>query len=114
MAREAGERGISPKLFLTRSLVLQGKLQAQESLDFLSGLLIGEELRSAIGASPDRVPALIGDAALCDRYQRAFAHFGFPEVRCLEGVTPAGLWRIAALAGLLPTSPVSRSVETIR
>jgi 2-dehydro-3-deoxygalactonokinase len=113
VAREAGERGISPKLFLTRSLVLEGKLDAAESLDFLSGLLIGEELRAALRTTPDRAPALIGDAALCDRYGRAFAQFGIHGMRCLEGVAPAGLWRIAMLAGLIPAAHVP-SAEIIK
>jgi 2-dehydro-3-deoxygalactonokinase len=109
VARGAGEKGISPKLFLTRSLVLQGTLHATESLDFLSGMLIGEELRSALGAIPDGAPALIGDAALCERYRRAFAHFGLADVRCFDGVAAAGLWSIAMLAGMLPTSRVFES-----
>ena len=106
VAREAGECGISPKLFLTRALVVQGKLDATDSLDVLSGVLIGEELRSAIVATPHKAPALIGDAALCERYQRAFAVFGVPNVQFIRGVAPAGLWQIAMLAGLLPVSHV--------
>jgi 2-dehydro-3-deoxyphosphogalactonate aldolase len=41
----------------------------------------------AIAATPDQSPALIGDSALCDRYQRAFAVFGIPNVRFIEAST---------------------------
>ncbi|MDR3537389.1 MAG: 2-dehydro-3-deoxygalactonokinase [Acetobacteraceae bacterium] len=112
LIREAGERGLAPNLFLARSLVLNGTLQPAESLDFLSGLLIGEELRVALRNSPADSLVLIGEAALCGRYQRAFAQFGYPDVRRIENVSPAGLWHIAAMAGLLGASASSASPET--
>ncbi len=112
LIRAAGERGLAPNLFLARSLVLNGALQPAESLDFLSGLLIGEELRVALRNSPADSLVLIGEAALCGRYQRAFAQFGYPDVRRIENVSPAGLWHIAAMAGLLGVSASSASPET--
>jgi 2-dehydro-3-deoxygalactonokinase len=114
VAREAGESGLMPKLFLARSLVLQGQLGAAASLDFLSGLLIGGELRAALCGAPGQSPALIGDAVLCDRYQRAFSQFGVRKVHRLERVTPDGLWHVAVLAGLVTPSFVSNQSETIQ
>jgi 2-dehydro-3-deoxygalactonokinase len=86
-------------LFATRALVLQGRLPAEKRFDFLSGLLIGDELRSALPTRADREPILVGEPALCERYVRAATVFGVPLV-AMEQPTPAGLWTIAASAGL--------------
>jgi 2-dehydro-3-deoxygalactonokinase len=74
-------------------------MPADESLDYLSGLLIGEELRCA-GASPD---VLVGEPALCARYQRAMAALGMAEAPIIDAAeaTTAGLFHIAEQAGLL-------------
>ena len=102
-ARASGEAGIAGKLFTTRSLFLCGDLAAADSLDYLSGLLVGEELRSALatleGACPPCV--LVGDPALCGRYREAFAAFGIDDVRSLDETGALGLWRIACAAGLV-------------
>jgi len=49
-------------------------LQPQGSLDFLSGLLIGDEVRAALGAVRSKL-ALTGEPALCERYVRALGAF---------------------------------------
>jgi 2-dehydro-3-deoxygalactonokinase len=122
-AREAGgalasdsafERGVSalrtngagatPLLFSTRTLVLTGQLAAADSLEYLSGLLVGEEIRCALRAWPDAGGAphiLVGDATLCERYRRALALFGVPSQAAADDAAPAGLWQIATQAGLL-------------
>ena len=94
------EGGLSALLFSTRTLVLTGELPAAASLDYLSGLLIGEEFRAARPAV-ERKLTLIGDAALCSRYQRAAALFGLPAPRLIENPCAAGLWQIATMAGLV-------------
>jgi 2-dehydro-3-deoxygalactonokinase len=103
--RAAGEsaRGIAALLFRTRSLVLQGALRADESLDFLSGLLIGDEVCSASVAAKAQV-ALIGEPALCERYRRALALYGL-DARPIEAAAAAGLWAIACRSGLVGTAP---------
>jgi 2-dehydro-3-deoxygalactonokinase len=125
-AREAGsaapsdaafERGVSavrahgagatPLLFSARTLVLTGQLAAADSLEYLSGLLVGEEIRCALRAWPDAGGAphiLVGDAKLCQRYRRALAVFGAPSQAAADGAAPAGLWQIATLARLLRTA----------
>lgn len=106
-ARDAGAEGLFGRLFTARSRVLAGELGAAHSLDYLSGLLIGEELRSQVAAlkgAPCPPLVLIGDAALCQRYRDALALFDIHQVRLLEQATRAGLWRLAQAAGLLPTS----------
>ncbi|NBW96987.1 MAG: 2-dehydro-3-deoxygalactonokinase [Planctomycetia bacterium] len=103
-ARASGAAGIAGKLFTTRSLFLCGELAAADTLDYLSGLLVGEELRSVLatlgGACPPCV--LVGDPTLCSRYRDACAVFGIEGVRSLDETGPLGLWRIASAAGLLP------------
>ena len=107
-AREAGAGAVSPLLFLCRALVLDGGLRPEDSLDFLSGLLIGEELRSAL-ATQRAAPMLIGDPGACARYLRAFALFGVSGVSVLQDTAPAGLWQVAHHAGLVaaPLDPAS-------
>ena len=109
-ARASGAEGIAGRLFTVRSLFLSGLLPAEHTLDYLSGLLVGEEIRSAGTAlgSLDCPLVLLGDAALCDRYRVALAHFGVDHVRSLDDTGPAGLWRIAAAAGLVePAKPAA-------
>lgn len=102
-ARASGAAGVAGKLFTTRSLFLRGELAAADTLDYLSGLLIGEELRSVVaslgGACPPCI--LVGDPALCARYGDACAAFGIEGVRSLDDTGPLGLWRIACTAGLV-------------
>jgi len=97
-AKDSAE-GISPLLFSARSLVLTQRLAAGSSLEYLSGLLIGEELRCGLmtGARPD---ALIGDATLCHRYDVAFSLFDIHDIPIIDGAAHAGLFSIAKRAGL--------------
>lgn len=99
-------RSTEALLFSARSRVLVGGLGAAASLEYLSGILIGGELRSEIaeGSKPD---ALVGDAALCARYADALGLFGIANIRIIESAAPAGLWRIAAAAGLCARAVIS-------
>ncbi len=98
--RVAGPAGATALLFSARALVLGGQLQARDSLDYLSGLLVGEELRCALADDDAEEPVLVGDASLCERYRRAMALFGHPSQTAGEGAAAAGLWQIATRAGL--------------
>jgi 2-dehydro-3-deoxygalactonokinase len=114
-ARESGSAGVAGRLFTTRSLYLTGALPVEETLDYLSGLLVGEEIRSVLaehggGTCPPCV--LLGDPALCDRYRLALETFGIDDVRKLDDTGPAGLWRIATAAGLV--HPTARSAAAGR
>ncbi|HEY0779416.1 MAG TPA: 2-dehydro-3-deoxygalactonokinase [Gemmatirosa sp.] len=109
-ARESAG-GLAPILFSARALVVTGRLAAGASLDYVSGMLIGDELRCglagmgvpAVGATPDAALriALVGDAALCRRYAAAFRLWGVGDVAVVDGAAPAGLWRIARRAALV-------------
>lgn len=103
-ARESGSAGMAGQLFTTRSRFLAGEFSAAESLDYLSGLLIGEELRSARatqGGGPFPPCFLIGEPALCDRYRAAFSECGVEQAILLDDAGMAGLWSVANAAGLL-------------
>lgn len=98
--RAAGMGGATALLFSARTRVLVGELKAEHSLDYLSGLLIGEELRCALPGSGDALPLLVGDVALCARYRLALALFDRPAQIAGDGAAAAGLWQIAVRAGL--------------
>ena len=102
-AREAPQ-GIAPLLFSARALVLTGRLAAEASLEYLSGLLIGDEVRAGLASGrPPR--ALVGEPALCMRYQRALGLFGVEALPVIGDAAPAGLWQIVQHATLGTTRP---------
>lgn len=110
MAFEDGVRigasgdSVSSLLFSARSRVLAGRLSAAAVPDYLSGLLIGNEVYSAprLNRASSQRSVLVGDDALCARYLRAFRLLGQPEPEMLGNTAPAGLMKIAHLAGLVP------------
>ncbi|MCJ0974817.1 2-dehydro-3-deoxygalactonokinase [Pseudomonas sp. PS1] len=106
-ARDSGSRGIADCLFGVRSLVLCNELQPNQSLEYLSGLLIGEELRSALGGTASAsVPVLLGDPSLCARYRLAMESFDVQTAKPIKNPGTAGLWQIAEAAGLVKAKGV--------
>ena len=99
LAAQHSDRGVAPLLFSARSLVLTNQLDSDDSLEYLSGLLIGEEIRCGL-MEADRPSAVIGDAALCARYVEALRIFGVQDVPIVDGAAHTGLWSIARRAGL--------------
>ena len=109
--RVAGEgAGIASILFTARAAVLVGDLPAADSVEYLSGLLIGDEVRSALAAG-ERPRSIIGERSLCDRYAAALRALGAGEVEALGDTAPAGLWHIGrhAFPGLQRADASSRS-----
>jgi 2-dehydro-3-deoxygalactonokinase len=104
-----GDAGLLSTLFSVRTLGLTERLTSAQLPAYLSGLLIGHELAGAqsqfsSSTAQDGLPlTLIGSRALCERYQRALRHFGFPPSHVLANATQAGLWRLAVAAGLIST-----------
>ena len=99
-ARAQGQLGLSHQLFAVRTLGLTGRLAHAVLPDYLSGLLIGHELRAGLAwraahQLADAPLLLIGEAALCQRYVAALALFDVGDVRVLPNTAPAGLWRLA-------------------
>lgn len=90
--------GLLHQLFETRSRQLIDGWSPAFALDFLSGLLIGADVRDGLGpeAGPDQEIVLIGEPALTGRYRQALARFGSPSRRLSgEDCALAGLRLIA-------------------
>ncbi|MGA0587792.1 2-dehydro-3-deoxygalactonokinase [Dyella sp. KRB-257] len=103
-ARDSGAAGGLSRLFSARALMLDGMLAPASVPDYLSGLLLGEELRAQIASGRFRIDApiqLIGDAALCARYREAAAHFDLSFAQPWVDVVADGLWQLAVAAGLV-------------
>ena len=99
----AQDRGALARLFSSRALMLTGAIEPSAVLDYLSGLLIGEELRLAspiLQAGDPRV-ALTGDGRLCARYERAFEIAGYAAPERVDNSALQGLVDIAGAAGLI-------------
>lgn len=62
--------------FKVRALCVTGKLVAADIRPMLSGLVIGHEVRAALGASPADPVILLGEADLCALYQTALEAIG--------------------------------------
>lgn len=89
VARSKQEGELVHHLFGVRTLVLTGGMPESSASSYLSGLLIGHELRAM--ARKDVSVHLIGDPVLCSHYAKALLEFDVPA-----SVEPAG----AALRGL--------------
>ena len=81
------------KLFAVRTLGLFERLSAAQLPSYLSGLLIGEELRSQADTGPVIV---VGNEALTLRYTLALQHLGIPSQSRGSEATWAGLHTLAS------------------
>lgn len=104
--------GLLSTLFSARTLGLTGQLSGAQQPDYLSGLMIGHELRALAEVSRARhagaaLPEvmLIGSAPLCQRYRIALNLCGFAQASLAEQATERGLWSLAVAAGLLAPQP---------
>lgn len=101
LATEAGGGSLA-RLFSARALVLAGELAGGAVASYLSGLLIGCELREAAAlVAPEAAILLIGEPALTARYARALELAGRAHAIAAPDAAARGLHRLAALAGLL-------------
>jgi 2-dehydro-3-deoxygalactonokinase len=91
--------------FAARTLALFGDVTPSGAGDFLSGLLIGSEIAHARAWAAEHgapaVPWLVGEPALCQRYEAALARAGVGAHHAPPHAAARGLWRLAALAGLV-------------
>ena len=97
----AGKGDLERLLFSVRTLGLFSRIPAERLADYLSGLLIGEEIRAAVASGISGPVTLIGDADLCQRYARVLAGLGLETRIATSRATPLGLWRIATASGVL-------------
>lgn len=110
-ASDSGPGDLPHQLFATRTLGLTGRLSHAALGDYLSGLLIGHELRSGLAkrtGADDAPLLLIGEGALCRRYEYALALMNVRPAARYENTAPRGLFGFAAAAGLVsPLSPAN-------
>jgi 2-dehydro-3-deoxygalactonokinase len=105
-AHDSGAAGALSRVFSARALMLDGVLPPGSVPDYLSGLLIGDELRMAVAAGWTDTQShiqMVGEGPLCDRYLRAAERFGLAIEAAPDATTSHGLWRIAEAAGLVST-----------
>jgi 2-dehydro-3-deoxygalactonokinase len=105
-ARGLGPGSLAHDIFGARTLALAGRLDEDEVADWLSGLLIGREIRAArewathAGADSGAV-RIIGSNALAARYALALADAGILAETADPDAAARGLWRIALNAGVV-------------
>lgn len=103
-----GDVGLPSTLFSVRSLQLVGSLAPEHQPEYLSGLLIGHEVRGVmswmelkgIKRSRSLPIRLSGASSLCARYLRALSICGLDHVRVVQQASSRGLWLVAVQAGL--------------
>ncbi len=86
--------GLLNRLFSARSRALTGDLPEDEVRSYLSGLLIGDELASAVPAEPTTVH-LLGAPSLAALYEAALEKLGHRVVRLDADAVAAGLYSLA-------------------
>lgn len=107
-----GQAGPLSTIFSSRTLVLTGELSGVAQVDYLSGLLIGHELAAMsamLQVPPSQPIVLVGNSTLCARYLWALEYCGFESLRFAPEATTAGLWKVAAGAGLVATDTAGES-----
>jgi 2-dehydro-3-deoxygalactonokinase len=87
--RSADSGGLLHHLFGVRTLVLMGQLKVEASASYLSGLLIGHEVRAAMPAGAHVV--LGGAAQLCGLYAQAIEACGGKAMPAEEDAAARGL-----------------------
>ena len=107
VARGLDDGELAHDLFGARTLSLSGEIPTAGVTDWLSGLLIGREVRAArawlrhSGVETSTV-RIIGADALVERYDLALGDAGVATERAAHDAAASGLWRIAQRAALVP------------
>ncbi len=105
MGAEAGLNGaddLPHRLFHVRTLPLFGRIGQDMAADYLSGMLIGAEVRAAAGRGVQGGEAtIVGRGDLADRYALALELAGLKSRRAPEDAAARGHFLIAQAAGLL-------------
>jgi 2-dehydro-3-deoxygalactonokinase len=96
-----GKSGLLGLMFGARSLPLMGALPADDSGEYLSGLLIGAEIGEARRLFPCETPYVAGAETLVERYLAAFAALDVSARAAPRRAAARGLFRIARDGGLL-------------
>ncbi len=103
MAACAGEGGLTHHLFGVRTLGLFAELEPAQAPSYLSGLLIGHELRAMLPLSTPQATTVhvVGSAALRLRYERALRVAGVVPQGHDDQAVARGLYGLARLRGLV-------------
>jgi 2-dehydro-3-deoxygalactonokinase len=99
LACSDGASSLLHDLFGVRTASLFGRFPAQALPSFLSGMLIGHEVRFAL-ARPSAPVHLVGGDALVERYAFALQRRGVAVHRHPEDLAAAGMFRLARARGL--------------
>lgn len=102
-------RGLAAELFGARPLVLDTALAPTSVADYISGVLIADEVAHSLTGHETEV-VLCGSAELCRRYAVALADRGVRATVLTEEITAIGLWQVATAAGLV--SGLERTVRS--
>jgi len=94
VAKALGGQGLLHTAFSVRTLALFERMPIALRASYLSGLVIGEELRCQ-PLEPDGPVVVIGNELLNDRYARAFAQRNVDVLRVGPEATWRGLWALA-------------------
>lgn len=95
-----GAGALQRHLFSVRTHGLFGSIAPAALADYLSGVLIGDEIAMALRGLADDAPlALAGEEALCERYRRCLAAFGRTPAMVAGNTAARGLWEQALQAG---------------
>lgn len=96
------ERGLAATLFGARALVLDGLLEPAALADYLSGVVIADEVRHLLPhhGGAERI-VLCGNGDLCRRYAAALRTRGVDAQVVDEDAAAAGLWSVAVASGLV-------------
>jgi 2-dehydro-3-deoxygalactonokinase len=100
--RSLADSALLSQLFSVRTEALFDRIAPEALAAYLSGILIGAEIASALGRdtiTPQIPVTLIASAKLSDKYARALDVAGVRDVRQIDGddASARGLWRIGAL-----------------
>jgi 2-dehydro-3-deoxygalactonokinase len=102
---EARDGALEDLLFRVRTAGLMGRFEPSALADYLSGLLIGAELKAGLRRFATRELrdpiTVIGGAHLTQRYAAAFASFGLTVCKVSGDAAFGGLMLIARAAGLV-------------
>ncbi len=98
IARSADAGGLLHHLFGVRAETLAGRLPETDAPAYLSGILIGHEVRAALAGHPGTVIQVIGAPDLTALYAKAIAVCGGFAERHDGEAAAMGLWRIGAHA----------------
>lgn len=105
---EARSEALESLLFRVRTSGLMGRFQPDALPDYLSGLLIGAEVKAGLAqftpVDSSQPIRLLGNAQLTERYALAFARFGQDTCEMPGDAVFEGLLSIAKAAGLLDSA----------